>query len=127
MMYAFTWLMVVVFVTLFLILCTTRAMNATSGDIAILRTMGVPVSVIKISIYVQTLIAIFPAYIVTAICAFILYVIPYTNGAFTFLHFWQYAMIAISLIAIVVLISRRYIRKIFGTTVKSTLKGGGLK
>ncbi len=124
---ALSWLVAILFIGLLLALCTTRAMQATSGDIAILRTMGIPVPIIKASIYIQTLISIIPAYIATAAFAFVIYVNPSTNKSFTFLHAWQYVLIAVGLVLVVLVISRRYVKKLFKSTVKKTLKGGGLK
>ena len=49
------WVLAVVFIALFLGLCTSHAMNASRGDIAIMRSMGIPTPVVRISIYVQTL------------------------------------------------------------------------
>ena len=124
---AISWVVIAAFIGILLSLCTSRAMQATSGDIAILRTMGIPVSVIKASIYVQTLIALIPAFIATALFAFTIFVIPSTNGNFTFLHAGEYTLIAVALIIAVIVLSRRYVKRIFGSTVKKTLKGGGIK
>lgn len=121
------WIVAVIFIGLLLALCTTKAMQATSSDIAILRTMGIPVSVIKASIYVQTMIAIIPAYIATALFSFIIYTNPTTNEKFTFLHAEHYALIALGLVVVVLVLSQRYVKRIFGSTVKKTLKGGGIK
>ena len=122
-----TWFIAIVFISLFMYLCTSKSMQATSSDIAILRTMGIPVKVIKVSIYVQTFIAIIPAFIFTALGAYFIYTTPLTNGIFTFLHAPHYVIIALGLVFTVLILSRRYVKKIFGTTVKKTLKGGGLK
>ena len=123
----FAWFVAIVFISVFLSLCTSRSMQATSSDIAILRTMGIPVKVIKISIYIQTLIAVIPAFAFTALILCVLYNIPVTNGVFTFLHAPYYLIIAIGLVLIVTMLSHRYVKRLFGTTVKKTLKGGGLK
>ncbi len=120
---AIGWILAVVFITLFISLCSTRAMLATKGDIAILRSMGISTPVIRISIYVQTLLALIPAYIVTAVAAVLIFTIPQTNAIFSFLHTWEYIVIAVALFAISLRLSKRYVKKMFGSSVKKTLKG----
>lgn len=120
---AFGWLLAIVFIALFLSLCSKRAMLATKGDIGILRSMGVTTPVIKLSIHIQTLIALIPAYIVTALAAVVIFVVPSTNAIFGFLHAWEYLLIALALLAVNLLLSRRYVKKMFGSSVKKTLKG----
>ncbi len=121
---AFGWVLTVVFISMFLGLCSSRAMNATRGDIAIMRSMGIPTKVVKASIYFQTLIALIPAFLVTAVTCIVVYLIPRTNGIFTFLHAWVYILLSVVLIAVAVQLSRRYVRKMFHESVKKTLKGG---
>ena len=121
---AFGWLMTLLFTTLFMILCTSRAMNATRGDIAIMRSMGIPTGVVKLSIHIQTFISLIPAAAVTAIVMTVLYLIPQTNGIFNFLHLKEYALISGIMLIVTGLLSRRYVRKMFKQSVKKTMKGG---
>ena len=121
---AFLWLMAVVFVSVFLSLCSSRAMNATRGDVAIMRSMGIPTTVVRISIYVQTLIALIPAFITTAAACIAVYVIPSTNYHFPFLHAGDYALIAAMLVLIALNLSRKHVKRMFSDSVKKTLKGG---
>ncbi len=117
-----SWILTVVFATLFLNLCASRAMNATRGDIAIMRSMGIPTAVVRISIYVQTLIALIPAFLVTAIAAVIVYTQPATNYIFTFLHAGDYLLLAVMLVAIAANLSRKQAAKMFSGSVKKTLR-----
>ena len=121
---AFTWLMVIGFATIFLSLCSSRAMNATRGDIAIMRSMGIPTAVVRISIYVQTLISLIPAAAITAITCAVIYLNPVTNGYFPFLHAGDYLIIAAVLVLIALNLSRKYVKRMFSDSVKKTLKGG---
>ncbi len=123
-MMAFLWLMAIGFVSIFLSLCSSRAMNATRGDIAIMRSMGIPTSVVRISIYIQTLISLIPAAIVTAVTCTMVYMIPKTNYMFPFLHAADYVLIAAVLVLIALNLSRKYVKKMFSDSVKKTLKGG---
>ena len=118
------WILAVVFIALFLGLCTSHAMNASRGDIAIMRSMGIPTPVVRIGIYVQTLTALIPAILITAAACTTVFVIPRTNELFGFLHAREYILLAILLVAVALRLSRRYVRKMFSQSVKKTLKGG---
>ncbi|HPE95925.1 MAG TPA: hypothetical protein PLT66_07665, partial [Bacillota bacterium] len=64
-----------------------------------------------------------PAYLITAIVCVVLFTVPITNSIFGFLHAWQYLIIAFALLAISLLLSNRYQRKMFSSSVKKSLKG----
>ncbi len=118
------WVLSVLFLTLFLNLCTAKSLNATKGDVAIMRSMGIPTNVIKISGYVQTFISIIPAMLVTgAVCA-VIFIVPKTNGIFTFLHARDYIILGVLLIAVAARLSAKYVSRMFSDSVKKTLKGG---
>lgn len=123
-MQAVSWCLSVVFATLFLNLCSSKAMNSTRGDIAIMRSMGIPAKVIKVSIYVQTLIALIPAFLVTGIACTVIFMLPETNRLFTYMHAGEYIIIGLALAAIAVRLSRKYVKRMFSESVKKTLKGG---
>lgn len=118
------WALSTVFIALFLGLCTSHAMNATRGDIGIMRSMGIPTGVVRVSIYVQVLIALIPAVLVTAVTCTVIYLVPTTNGLFGFLHAREYIIIAVILIAVALRLARRHVHKMFDQSVKKTLKGG---
>jgi len=123
-MMAFTWIMVIGFSTVFLSLCSSRAMNATRGDIAIMRSMGIPTAVVRVSIYIQTLIALIPAAVITAVTCTVIYLSPKTNGYFPFLHAPDYLLISAVLVLIALNLARKYVKRMFSDSVKKTLKGG---
>ena len=118
------WALTIVFATLFLSLCSSRAMNATRGDVAIMRSMGIPTTVVKISIYVQTLIALIPAVAVTALTCATVYLLPATNHMFPFLHATDHLLIFAVLVLIALNLARKYVKRMFNESVKKTLKGG---
>ena len=121
---ALLWIMAIAFVSVFLALCSSRAMNATRGDVAIMRSMGIPTAVIRISMYVQTLIALIPAVVVTAATCIAVYVMPSTNYHFPFLHAGDYLLLAAVLVLIALNLSRKNVKRMFSDSVKKTLKGG---
>lgn len=120
----FGWAISVVFIAMFLGLCTSHAMNATRGDIGIMRSMGIPSNVVRISIYVQVLIALIPAVLVTAVTCTVIYLIPVTNGLFGFLHAREYLIAAVILVAVALRLANRHVHKMFDRSVKKTLRGG---
>ncbi len=127
LMSAIGWVISIVFASLFLSLCSSRAMNATRGDVAIMRSMGIPTDVVRISIFVQTLIALIPAALITAgVCVFV-YNYPPTNYAFSYLHAGDYLLLALVLIGIALNLARLHAKRMFSDSVKKTLKGGGKK
>ena len=118
------WALLILFTAMFLNLCSSKAMNATKGDIAVMRSMGIPTGVIKTSIYVQTLMALIPAFIVTAITCTVIFMIPKTNGIFTYMHALDYILIAAVMVLVAIRLSGKYVKKMFSQSVKKTLKGG---
>lgn len=116
------WILSIVFITVFLTLCTSKAMRATKGDVAILRSMGIPAKTIKVSIYVQNVIAVLPAYLLTAAACTVIFTVPRTNSIFTFLRAPHYVIIALSVLAVALLLSRRQAKNMFGDSVKKTLR-----
>ncbi len=116
------WVLAVLFTGFFLAMCTSRAMLAIKGDIAILRSMGIETAVVRVSVYVQTLLSLLPAYLVTAALTALIFLTPSTNDMLTYLHAKDYLLIAVTLLAIALLVARRHTRKMFGDSVKKTLK-----
>jgi hypothetical protein len=89
--------------------------------------MGIPTTVVKISIYVQTLLALIPAALITAGGCIAIFSIPKTNDIFPFIKGWDYVFIAVVMVLIALNLSRKYVGKMFNQSVKKTLrteKGG---
>lgn len=119
----FAWLIAIVFLAFFINLCLGRTLGAFKGDMAIMRSMGIPVKVIRIGMYVRMLISLLPAFVVVAVSAALIYTSPKTNEYFVYLYAWQYVMIFIGMILLTVRVTYRQIRKLFGQSVKKALKG----
>ncbi len=118
------WAAAIVFLAFFLTLCTSRTVGAFKGDMAIMRSMGIPVRVIRIGMYARMLIALLPAYLLTALAVVLVFRIPQTNGFFVYLYPYHYALIAIGMLALTLLVTRGQIRRLFGESVKRSLRGG---
>lgn len=118
------WFLVLCFIAMFLNLCSKKAMLANTDDIAIMRSMGITGKIIHISIYVQTLLAVIPALIISAITFSVIYLIPKTNAIFPFLHAREYILVLVGVLIISLRMAKRFVKKMFSSSVKKTLKGG---
>ena len=123
-MLAIMWVVTVVFLSLFISLCSKRALGAFKGDMAIMRSMGIQVGVIKIGMYVRMLISLIPAFILVALSAVLIYTTPKFNEHFTYLYAWQYVLIFVGMIVLTLLTTRRQVKRLFCESVKKSLKGG---
>lgn len=118
------WVMMVFFFAVFVALCSTRAMAAKKGDLAILRSMGIPNLVVRISTYAQMLYAVLPSFLVLLCVALWCYLTPRVNSVVPFLHAPQYVLIFFGLFIIVALVTRWHNKRMFGESVRKTLRGG---
>ncbi len=118
------WIFGILLATLFLSLCSSKAMNSTRGDIAIMRSMGISTPTIRLSIYIQTLTSLIPAFLVTAAACIAIFITPKTNEMFGFLHAPEYIFSALMMIAIAIRLGSKYVKRMFGESVKKTMRGG---
>lgn len=123
-MMAFTWVITVVFLAFFINLCSSRALKAFKGDMAIMRSMGISVKVIRIGMYVRMLISLIPACVLMVILGVLIYTTPQFNQYFMYLYGWQYALILLGMVILAARVTHKQIRKLFGESVKKALRGG---
>ncbi len=119
-----TWALVIVFLAFFINLCSSRTLSAFKVDMAIMRSMGISVRVIKIGMYVRMFISLIPAYIITLILAAVIFTTPSLNGHFMYLYAWQYALIFVSMLILTARTTQKQVKKLFGESVKKSLKRG---
>ncbi len=120
----FVWGMGIIFLAFFINLCSTRTLSAFKGDMAIMRSMGISVNVIRIGMYVRMLISLIPGFVFVAVAAIGIFTSPKMNKWFVYLHAWEYVLIVIAMIAMTTRITYKQIHKLFGESVKKSLKGG---
>ena len=113
-----------VFLAFFINLCSSRTLSAFKGDMAIMRSMGITVSVIKVGMYVRMFVSLIPAFILLAVCPYFIYTSPKINGFFTYLYGYQYAIIVACMIFLTYMVTHRQVKKLFKESVKKSLKGG---
>ena len=118
------WCLAIVFLAFFINLCAGRALGAFKGDMAIMRSMGIPVRVIRIGMYIRMLLSLIPAFILVAVSAVLIFASPLFNQYFTYLYAWQYALIYLGMLLLTVRVTHLQIRRLFGESVKKSLKGG---
>lgn len=124
LMMAFMWFIAILFLAFFINLCSSRTLSAFKGEMAIMRSMGIAVKTIRIGMYVRMLLSLIPAFVLTAVSAFVIFTTPKLNGFFTYLYAWQYAVIAVGMLILTVRITHKQIKKLFGQSVKKSLRGG---
>lgn len=123
-MLACIWALAIVFLAFFINLCTSRTLGAFKSDMAIMRSMGIPVKVIRIGMYVRMLISLIPAFILVVLTAILIFTTPKFNEYFVYLYAWQYALIFLGMLFLTSRVTYKQIRKLFGESVKKSLKGG---
>ncbi len=120
----FLWVATVVFLAFFINLCSSRTMEAFKSDMAIMRSMGIQVKVIRIAMYVRMVLSLIPSYVVVIAVAYWIFTSPTLNEYFVFLYPWQYVVIFFGIMFLTIRITRKQVRKLFGESVKASLKGG---
>jgi ABC-type antimicrobial peptide transport system, ATPase component len=123
-LYAVVWVLTMLFVAMFINMCANRTVSAFREDIAIMRSMGIPVKVIRFGIYVRMLLALVPSILLLPIAAWLIYNYPRWNGMLRYMQPWQYVVIIIGMLALTLRVTRKQIKNLFGTSVKKSLRGG---
>ncbi len=123
-MFAVLWLIAVVFLSFFVYLCSSRVIGAFKADMAIMRSMGIPVRVIRIAMYARMLISVIPAIITSVVVAILIFTTPAFNSIFVYLYPWQYILIFLGMIILTIVITHKQLKNLFGFSVKKTLRGG---
>lgn len=118
------WVLAIIFMSFFVYLCTHKSLISFKGDIAIMRSMGIPKNVIKIGMYTRMLICIIPGVVLTTIIALGIYLTPQTNDLFTYLYYYHYLVIFIGMLLLTIFSTMKQIKKLFNESVKRSLKGG---
>ena len=89
LLYAFAWIVSILFLGFFINVCSSRTLGAFKGDLAIMRSMGIPVDVIRIGMYARMLISLLPAFLGVILLSVLIFTVPKFNELFTYLYAWQ--------------------------------------
>lgn len=123
---AFVWVIMITFFGFFINLCTARSMESFKNEMAIMRSMGIRMNAIKLGMFVRMLLALIPAYIAVCVMGVAIAFNPPLNSFFTYLYAWHYVVLFIGLLILSVSVTYNQIKKLFETSVKKSLKGGGV-
>ena len=121
-LYLFMWAMFLIFTSFFIRICTKKSMDAFKSDIAIMRSMGIRVKEIKLSIYIRLYACIIPSVILLPIGAYFLYRTDFGGRKLTFLYWPQYLVIYILLLIIMARVARKHVSNLFSESVRGALK-----
>ena len=122
---ALVWFGAILFLAFFINLCSSRTLGAFKGDMAIMRSMGIPVKVIRIGMYVRMVLALIPAYLLVLVASNIIYRSPVLSKFFPlYLYPWQFAVLFLGMLLLTLRVTHKQIRRLFGESVKKSLKGG---
>lgn len=120
----FVWIICVIFLAFFINLCSGKAIGAFRHDLAILRSMGIPVRTIVMGLFTRLYLSLIPALISVGIIALLIFTSPQANALFSYLYWWQYLMIFLGLFLIATRVGKKQVKKLFGESVKEALRGG---
>lgn len=118
------WVLVILFIAFFISLCSSRTIGTFRGDLAVMRSMGIPVKVIRVAMYVRMLCCLIPAVCLQVAVSILIYTSPSANALFPYLHAWQYVLLGAGLLLVTIRVTHKQIRRLFGQSVKKALKGG---
>ncbi len=118
------WFLSILFLSFFIHLCSSHAVGASKSDLAILRSMGIPVKVIRLSTYVRMLLSLLPALILLFLSSCFIFHSPTLNPKFVYLYPWQYALIVLGTLLLTLRVTHKQLRRLFGESVKKSLRGG---
>lgn len=113
-----------IFLALFVIICTTRAVMSTKDDVAVLRSMGIRSSVLKAAFVFRMMLSLVPACILLTVTAFIVYLNPTSNKYVPFLHARDYMFIFFGMLTVTLLVTMNFVKRIFKVSVRRALKEG---
>ena len=124
LLYVFIWFFSIVFMAFFIHLCSQRALDFLKSDLAILRSMGIQTNAIRIGIYIRMMLSLIPGFLITVIGTLLLFRNPIFNAYFRYMDFWQYIVIMIGILILLVRVTKKQIKRLFSDSVKKSLKGG---
>ena len=122
--YGIVWVIIVFFIAFFINLCSNRTVAAFREDMTIMRSMGIPVRVIRIGIYVRMFLSQVAAFILLPVTAYIVYHTPRWNAQLIYLEPVHYVIIYLGMIILMYRVTRKQLRNLFGASVKTSLRGG---
>lgn len=114
-------IVVLLFIVVFMNLCTRRSVETMKKDIAIFRSMGINRKVISISTYFQLLFSGF----ISILCLVPVYFIAYFTKLSLYVYYLPiqyYLLVVACIVFIVMMLSIKFNKKLFAESIKNNLK-----
>ena len=118
------WVLTVIFLAFFINLCTGKAISAFRHDLAILRSMGIPVLTVISGLFTRLYMSLVPSWIFVIVISLVLYRTPKGNTLFPYLNWWQYLAVFIGMLLMATRVGFKQVKKLFGQSVLEALRGG---
>ena len=118
------WFLVVMFLSFFISLCLSRTVGSIKNDLAIMRSMGIPVKVIKCGVFVKMFLSMVSAFIPVILVAIFVFTTPSLNAKFSYLSPMNYLLVFFGVGLIDIRVTKKQIKKLFDISVKKSIKGG---
>ncbi len=117
------WVIEILFLGLFIYLCSYKLILTTKQDIGIYRSMGIKNNCIKKSIFFNLIFNTIIPFIILVILTSIIYNDPYLNDSFCYLYWYEYGFIIFGLLLIILYLTKKFNHKLFLESVRKNLKG----
>lgn len=117
------WILIIIFSSFFIRICTKKSMDAFKSDIAIMRSMGIRVNEIKAAVYFRIYVCIIPAIIAIPILSNIIIKTDFGGRNLSYLHLFEYVCIISLLVIVVTRVAKQHVAHLFSENVRKALKG----
>ncbi|MBP5256322.1 MAG: ABC transporter ATP-binding protein/permease [Clostridia bacterium] len=121
---AVMWVLGVIFISFFINLCTSRTIDAFRSEMAVMRSMGIPVRVIRIGMFFRMFISAIPAVVISLAALTIIFSVPDLSASFAYVTPATFALVTVGMIIIVARVTVRHVRRLFGESVKKAIRSG---
>ena len=118
------WFISILFIALFINLCSKKSILVFKEDIAIMRSMGIQSKIIKVAVYVRMIFSTIVGVVAIIGASIFIYVNPIGNMLFSFISYSNYIYMIIGLFILTILVTRKQIKNLFTNSVRVTLRGG---
>lgn len=123
-MFLFMWFMLLLFLAFFIRICTKKSMDAFKSDIAIMRSMGIRVTEIKLATYFRIVICVIPSLIGLPLLGEQLYRTDFGGRNLVYMDATGYLIIFFMLMIVVMRVTIKHVQNLFSENVRKALKGG---
>ena len=121
---AIMWVLGVVCISFFINLCTSRTIDAFRGEMAVMRSMGIPVRVIRLGMFFRMFISAVPAIVISAVTVAVIFGVPELSASLTYVSPATFLLVVAGMLIIVTRVTVKHVRRLFGESVKKAIRSG---